>query len=454
MHFTIIAVLTAVASLGGFLVLLFFRPFALAHLIAEDNFGEFGTAVCHLIAATILLVMATRPLPKSTKAVAVVLASAALFIAGEEISWGTRIIDYPVPKIFSEINTQQELTVHNIEFVRRVADPIEVLSKIIIVWAIISFSIQALARRRFHSLVERGMPFIPASLLPLFAFVPLFTFHPILAKWELAELSFAVAVMFWTYWFAARHIVRSDLNSGRAVLLAAVILWFAPLLLTVQLTNVFGSKWSLKWELTDLPNNDFLRNLPDQRKAVYRYVLSNPSYRTFEARVDYADLLIELDEHCAARQQLETVAGQIRKLHRGRQPRPETLRVLGSIYFRLNEPQRAEAAFQSAIAIDRRRVEASVDDNALTPLLESLSTTMTQMGRLEESLQLAEQARRLATTAEQRWTLDRRLRSLKRRIRRLERKGLNEPRLPAVEAFAAECAGRSNDAVYSLPGAG
>ena len=37
-----------------------------------------------------------------------------MYGAGEEISWGQRIFDYPTPDILREINSQNEMTLHNI----------------------------------------------------------------------------------------------------------------------------------------------------------------------------------------------------------------------------------------------------------------------------------------------------------------------------------------------------
>ena len=41
-----------------------------------------------------------------------------LFAAGEEISWGQRIFNIPVPKAWETINAQKELTIHNLNFLQ------------------------------------------------------------------------------------------------------------------------------------------------------------------------------------------------------------------------------------------------------------------------------------------------------------------------------------------------
>ena len=45
------------------------------------------------------------------------LAIGCFFVAGEEISWGQRLFNIETPKELAEINTQEELTIHNIGFI-------------------------------------------------------------------------------------------------------------------------------------------------------------------------------------------------------------------------------------------------------------------------------------------------------------------------------------------------
>jgi len=442
MQFPIFSLLTTIVICGAILFLLYLQPFALAHIIAEDNLGQYGTAICHLIAAVTLLFMATRSLPLSTRIVCVVLAAAAIFIAGEEISWGMRMFPYSVPESIARINVQREMTIHNMELVLRIASPTKIVSYIIIVWSAISLLIQMLARSHFHTLASRGMPFLPASLIPLFMLVPLFILTPRITNYEIAELLFSIAVMFWSFWFATRHSAEHIGINGSSIFLAVIALWFLPVLLAFIVTDSFGRELSLKHYLNQLANpgpGKLLRNLPDQSMSVYRYILSNPRYMTLETRVNFAGLLIAMNEHCKARQQLEMAATQIHESHEKQGPRPSTLRLLGSVYLQLDRAAPAHAAFQQAISVDRQLIEATDDPNTLVRVLWSLSDTMEYMGRLQEAHALAEKARMVATDAKERWRSERRLRLLKREIRISERKAREKPGTIDVDTAKVEC---------------
>ena len=80
----------------------------------EDSWVENLTAVWFLLGG--LLLFATALVERDTlrRRVYTLGYLALIFAAGEEISWGQRIFDFPTPQILREINTQGEFTFHNI----------------------------------------------------------------------------------------------------------------------------------------------------------------------------------------------------------------------------------------------------------------------------------------------------------------------------------------------------
>ena len=75
----------------------------------EDRVVEWWTALLFLAAGIIALHRALRQRRLGDALVALF----CLFVAGEEVSWGQRLVGYVPPAIFLEHNTQQELTLHN-----------------------------------------------------------------------------------------------------------------------------------------------------------------------------------------------------------------------------------------------------------------------------------------------------------------------------------------------------
>ncbi len=85
---------------------------------AEDGPIEYGTAICLFLSSVILLGQAVRTARSGgASSLWLVLYSAAfLFGAGEEISWGQRIIGWETTGFFAEHNVQNETTLHNLAF--------------------------------------------------------------------------------------------------------------------------------------------------------------------------------------------------------------------------------------------------------------------------------------------------------------------------------------------------
>lgn len=75
----------------------------------EDRVVEWWTALLFLAAG----VMGLRHAIRQRRLGDALVGLFCLFVAGEEVSWGQRLIGYTPPAAFLEHNTQQELTLHN-----------------------------------------------------------------------------------------------------------------------------------------------------------------------------------------------------------------------------------------------------------------------------------------------------------------------------------------------------
>lgn len=78
-------------------------------LMQEDNLVEWATVGLFLLAGSLRVratLAARRPFDG-------LVALFCLFVAGEEMSWGQRLVGYTPPPLFLEHNVQQELTLHN-----------------------------------------------------------------------------------------------------------------------------------------------------------------------------------------------------------------------------------------------------------------------------------------------------------------------------------------------------
>jgi hypothetical protein len=118
-------------------------------LVQEDGIIEWAQFACFLLASIAGAAVAFRRIRAGHPWQGLLFAGFALamfFIAGEEIAWAQRLLGLETPEELREINTQQEITVHNIPIFQ---DSINILFMLIGGFG----AVAALANRRLQ--VER-----------------------------------------------------------------------------------------------------------------------------------------------------------------------------------------------------------------------------------------------------------------------------------------------------------
>jgi hypothetical protein len=91
-------------------------------LVAEDSLLEWLQVAGYVAAAALALAVARRLRAHGSSFAALAFGGFAvgcLFIAGEEIAWGQRLVGFGTPEPLAEINEQGEVTVHNIDTVQQ-----------------------------------------------------------------------------------------------------------------------------------------------------------------------------------------------------------------------------------------------------------------------------------------------------------------------------------------------
>jgi len=103
----------------------FWHPSALATLTAEDGVVEYLTAALFLVSAVAF--SAAALVRGARKLWALPLAAACFLVAGEEVSWGQRLLGLGTPDALADVNVQGETNLHNIEGVHGVVRAVSVL---------------------------------------------------------------------------------------------------------------------------------------------------------------------------------------------------------------------------------------------------------------------------------------------------------------------------------------
>ncbi len=116
-----------------------------------------------------------------------------IFFAGEEISWGQRLMSYQPPEYFLEHNSQQELNVHNLfkQFVRTRY----LLLGILVLYGIL-LPVLRVYVEQVRDLADRlGIVVLPASMVPSFVVTAAFlAAYPLKYSGEVAECLFALGL--------------------------------------------------------------------------------------------------------------------------------------------------------------------------------------------------------------------------------------------------------------------
>ena len=138
-------------------------------LIEEDGFYEWAGTI-GLFAASVALAVAGLRLRRTRDAggmsalkpwILLVLAAGLFFAAGEEISWGQRLLGIETPDSVREVNRQDEINLHNLGFLGNVLDV-----GFQLFWASMFVALPLLARfsERGRELLGRFLPIAPVAI--------------------------------------------------------------------------------------------------------------------------------------------------------------------------------------------------------------------------------------------------------------------------------------------------
>lgn len=188
-------------------------------LMQEDRLVEWATVFFFGVAAVIGGLRAIRERRVFDGLVALF----CLFVAGEEFSWGQRLLGFTAPGYFLEHNRQQELTIHN--FADIFGQP-----KWVLIFALTGYGVllpaAALPRIGRKLLDRAGATAPPLWLVPWFALsIALLVWYPFEFTGEWVELVagmlFAMALSPSSYLFAT--------FSLNAVFFSAILTWWSGL---------------------------------------------------------------------------------------------------------------------------------------------------------------------------------------------------------------------------------
>lgn len=185
----VVGLLPAMLAVPLILSIAWRSPRFFDHIMQEDGWAEWATFLSFLGALCVAVLSIKRAPDGAARLSLVGLAVFSLFVAGEEISWGQRLLQFRPPAFFLEKNAQQETNLHNL--LNGVFDSRWQIFIIALFYGCLS---PLLARwagwfKRFRTLAPR------VEIIPLFAMAALLeATYPFELTGEFAELVLGLAI--------------------------------------------------------------------------------------------------------------------------------------------------------------------------------------------------------------------------------------------------------------------
>jgi hypothetical protein len=209
---SLVHVLAATIVLGA-LALARFAPDRYDPLMEEDRAVEWATVVFFLAAGITRSYQAIR----TRRGFDALVALFCLFVAGEEVSWGQRLIGYTPPGVFLEHNTQQEANLHN--FADIFGRPKWMLIMALAGYGLLLPALARVAPAR-RPLEKLGATAPPVAVVPWFlAAIALLIWYPVTFTGEWVEL-----LAGWLFLAAAPVSPRATAITAAAALPAALVM--------------------------------------------------------------------------------------------------------------------------------------------------------------------------------------------------------------------------------------
>jgi tetratricopeptide (TPR) repeat protein len=396
--------------LAGAPIVLFYRdPITYAHLIAEDFAGEYATAAAFAAAGLLFFVDAAPAPARGRKAIGLILGLLAVVIAGEEVSWGERVLHnlfgIGVPDSIRAVNLQGELNLHNLEGVglNRAYRP---LSYLLLGWLALSALLFAVRPALAARLSATGVPVVPRRLVPVCVLPPFFfLLAPIAKSDEIGELLVGVAALSFALdraW-SSGWVARPRLLTRPTALVVSLV---AVGLLALGLA-AFSPLGRMAWRLHTLAERDYpMYGMFEPAEEIFDYIYSHPSeLEAQDTRLTHAEVLAAAGRLPEARRML-AVAEE--KLDRDAVAASgDILRRIGTLYAILGEGIRAEELLAAAVAADQRSLEMAAGADERAQLLLSLARTLVAQGLPVEAATTAATGHRTAVSASTRHEIER-----------------------------------------------
>jgi len=374
-------------------------------LIAENHWGEYFTSISYGMSSVLLIALLFKPARRAQKVMWAMIGLTAFFIAGEEVSWGQKILHFSTPSILSNANAQDETTIHNLKFIMESINPHKLVGYIVLGWSIFSVAVSLWFPRLKNRVQTLCLPLIPVRIVLIFLTVPyFFLVHPV-AKWtEIGELFLSIAVLVWASDMFIQYGRIKPIRRLWVVISIVGILLFVAVL---SAGMAYRFPEDPGWRLNTMASRfypDF--NMYDQSECIYEYIYLHPEYERPETRLNHARMLLKLGNKNKAFNILKETVHKFETDDPPEEQLSQYLRTFGIALKLLEQSDRADAKFNQAIKIDEQQIKSVSDENTKAELIWSIAKTLKARGNKSAAIDAAHRASSKAISSKLQWEVD------------------------------------------------
>ena len=369
------------------------HPIVYARLVHEDQWGEYATSGMYGLAVIVLAILVGTGGTKLQKLSWSLIGIVAFFIAGEEISWGQRILNFDTPHILLKYNIQEEITLHNLLEQSSIKQAMRIILVYILpIWLLFSLVIDAKFPAQKVKLLESGIPLVASKLFPVFLLPAYyFGFQPMLKYDEFGELFSALAVSLWAFDQLRAY---GSARTSQVIFFTKKLLSFSSVILLSLVVSQFhwsygkGFHNEFAGRLNRLAEKEYMVNGHyEQAEKVFEYLYQNSEYLRDYSHLNYATVLQALGKDSEAKIILvHAIANLGAKLESN--PNSRNYRLYGSTSKLLGREDKAREAFSRALELDKSKLVSSGNGKRAS-LLFSIAKNYKMLGETELAVKYA-----------------------------------------------------------------
>jgi glucan phosphoethanolaminetransferase (alkaline phosphatase superfamily) len=292
----IIFYIMTLLSIGIIFFVFYNAPVLYTRLITEDHAGEYATFLGYAFTALIFAILGLKKGKMVKRLILLLIGFCAFVFAGEEISWGQRILGIAAPSKFLEINTQQEINIHNLKSLSGINDNLlMIMGAFLLAWLLYSILCRFKIFRRGEEIENYGIPIIRAKFYLIFLAASYFLiFYPVSKSDEIGEMYFSLAVFICSMDYFLRQSGESFMKKFEKF--QPIFFMLAVILVTSLILGSLHGSYQLKHRLNLMAKRDYqVRGMNDQALKIYEYMLKNPIYLEADTKDEYKKLLDKME---------------------------------------------------------------------------------------------------------------------------------------------------------------